>query len=44
MRLLTSLLQHPSDPPQNEAQLRTLLNRWLAPALFQPTTSAHSHR
>ena len=44
MRLLTSLLQHPSDPPQNEAQLRTLLSRWLAPALRRPTASAHSHR
>ncbi|MFL5913717.1 MAG: TetR/AcrR family transcriptional regulator [Gaiellaceae bacterium] len=44
MRLLTSLLQHPSDPPQSEAQLRTFLNRWLAPALLQPTASAHSHR
>lgn len=33
MRLLTSLLQHPGNPPQDEAQLRTFLNRWLAPAL-----------
>jgi AcrR family transcriptional regulator len=33
MRLLTSLLQHPGNPPQDEAQLRALLSRWLAPAL-----------
>lgn len=32
MRLLTSLLQHPGSPPQDEDQLRALLNRWLAPA------------
>ncbi|MFD0688069.1 TetR/AcrR family transcriptional regulator [Actinomadura fibrosa] len=33
MRLLTSLLQHPSDPAHDEAHLRALLTRWLAPAL-----------
>ncbi|GAA0567361.1 TetR/AcrR family transcriptional regulator [Actinomadura livida] len=32
MRLLTSLLQHPSRPPQDETRLRALLDRWLAPA------------
>ncbi|TDE27630.1 TetR family transcriptional regulator [Actinomadura sp. 6K520] len=32
MRLLTSLLQHPSRPTQDEARLRALLDRWLAPA------------
>jgi AcrR family transcriptional regulator len=32
MRLLTSLLQHPGNPPQDEDRLRALLNRWLAPA------------
>lgn len=32
MRLLTSLLQHPSRPTQDEARLRALLHRWLAPA------------
>lgn len=32
MRLLTSLLQHPGSPPQDEDRLRALLNRWLAPA------------
>ncbi|MFI0350049.1 TetR/AcrR family transcriptional regulator [Actinomadura sp. 9N407] len=32
MRLLTSLLQHPGRPMQDEARLRALLNRWLAPA------------
>ncbi|GAA4384482.1 TetR/AcrR family transcriptional regulator [Actinomadura verrucosospora] len=33
MRLLTSLLQHPSEPPRDEAQVRAVLHRWLAPAL-----------
>ncbi|MEV4004794.1 TetR/AcrR family transcriptional regulator [Actinomadura sp. NPDC049753] len=33
MRLLTSLLQHPSEPPRDEAQIRAVLHRWLAPAL-----------
>ncbi|SNR23099.1 TetR/AcrR family transcriptional regulator [Actinomadura mexicana] len=33
MRLLTSLLQHPSEPPKDEARLRAVLNRWLAPGL-----------
>ncbi|MFF1711954.1 TetR/AcrR family transcriptional regulator [Streptomyces sp. NPDC058268] len=33
MRLLASLLQHPSEPPHYEDQLRTFLGRWLAPAL-----------
>ncbi|TDB95163.1 TetR family transcriptional regulator [Actinomadura sp. 7K534] len=33
MRLLTSLLQHPSRPTQDEARLRALLDRWLAPAI-----------
>ncbi|MGD6741248.1 TetR/AcrR family transcriptional regulator [Streptomyces sp. BH106] len=37
MRLLTSLLQHPGESPQDETRLRTLLNRWLAPALSGPT-------
>ena len=32
MRLLSSFLQHPGNPPQDEDQLRALLNRWLAPA------------
>ncbi|MFF1410840.1 TetR/AcrR family transcriptional regulator [Streptomyces sp. NPDC058289] len=41
MRLLTSLLQHPSEVPQDEARLRTFLNRWLAPALSRPSPSAH---
>jgi AcrR family transcriptional regulator len=43
MRLLTSLLQHPSEPPQDEAHLRALLTRWLAPALLRPTAAAHTH-
>ncbi|GGP94147.1 AcrR family transcriptional regulator [Actinomadura coerulea] len=33
MRLLTSLLQHPSEPPRDEAEVRAVLYRWLAPAL-----------
>ncbi|MFE7652252.1 TetR/AcrR family transcriptional regulator [Streptomyces bottropensis] len=41
MRLLTSLLQHPSEPPQDETRLRTFLNRWLAPALSRTAVSAH---
>lgn len=36
MRLLTSLLQHPAEPPHDEARLREFLNRWLAPALRRP--------
>ncbi|MEU5884153.1 TetR family transcriptional regulator [Spirillospora sp. NPDC047279] len=40
MRLLTSLLQHPSEPPQDEAELRGLLTRWLAPALVAPRAHA----
>ncbi|MFI0451877.1 TetR/AcrR family transcriptional regulator [Actinomadura sp. 6N118] len=43
MRLLTSLLQHPSEPPQDEARLRALLNRWLAPALSRTSASAPPH-
>ncbi|MDJ1135780.1 TetR/AcrR family transcriptional regulator [Streptomyces iconiensis] len=41
MRLLTSLLQHPSEAAQDEAHLRALLNRWLAPSLSRTTASAH---
>ncbi|MFC7308858.1 TetR/AcrR family transcriptional regulator [Streptomyces monticola] len=37
LRLLTSLLQHPNDAPQDEARLRALLNRWLAPSLITQT-------
>ena len=33
MRLLTSLLEHPGEPARDEADLRALLTRWLAPAL-----------
>ncbi|MBK3575682.1 TetR/AcrR family transcriptional regulator [Streptomyces sp. MBT65] len=40
MRLLTSLLQHPGEPPQNETRLRTFLNRWLAPALSRTPAPA----
>ncbi|MFF4239236.1 TetR/AcrR family transcriptional regulator [Actinomadura geliboluensis] len=36
LRLLTSLLQHPSGPPRDEAELRAFLGRWLAPALRRP--------
>ncbi|WP_306317071.1 MULTISPECIES: TetR/AcrR family transcriptional regulator [unclassified Streptomyces] len=38
MRLLTSLLQHPGEPPQDEARLRAFLGRWLAPALSARAT------
>ncbi|WP_406489857.1 TetR/AcrR family transcriptional regulator [Streptomyces phaeochromogenes] len=41
MRLLTSLLQHPSEPPQDETRLRSFLHRWLAPALSGTSASAH---
>ena len=41
MRLLTSLLQHPSESLQDETRLRTFLNRWLAPALSRTSASAH---
>ncbi|TDC97987.1 TetR/AcrR family transcriptional regulator [Actinomadura sp. 7K507] len=43
MRLLSSLLQHPSEPPRDETRLRALLHRWLAPALLQPSSTAHGH-
>ncbi|MFB4298783.1 TetR/AcrR family transcriptional regulator [Actinomadura sp. NTSP31] len=39
MRLLTSLLQHPSEPPHDDAHLRALLDRWLAPALRRPSVA-----
>ncbi|GAA2165718.1 TetR/AcrR family transcriptional regulator [Actinomadura napierensis] len=39
MRLLTSLLQHPSEPPHDDAELRALLDRWLAPALRRPSVA-----
>lgn len=42
MRILTSLLEHPSDPPEDNTQLRALLNRWLAPALHQPPATPHN--
>ncbi|WAU82856.1 TetR/AcrR family transcriptional regulator [Streptomyces sp. Qhu-G9] len=41
MRLLTSLLQHPGEAPQDETRLRTFLKRWLAPALSRTSASAH---
>ncbi|MFI9169833.1 TetR/AcrR family transcriptional regulator [Streptomyces lincolnensis] len=41
MRLLTSLLQHPNEPPQDETRLRAFLNRWLAPALSRTSASTH---
>ncbi|MDL4816317.1 TetR/AcrR family transcriptional regulator [Actinomadura opuntiae] len=41
MRLLTSLLQHPSEPPHEDAELRALLDRWLAPALRRPSVAVH---
>lgn len=40
MRLFVSFLQYPADPPRSEDQLRSLVRRWLGPALqtliFQP--------
>jgi AcrR family transcriptional regulator len=42
MRLLASLLEHPADPPLEEAQLRALLNRWLAPALVPNARDAQN--
>ncbi|MFB4314990.1 TetR/AcrR family transcriptional regulator [Actinomadura sp. 21ATH] len=42
MRLLSSFLQHPSEPPREEARLRALLHRWLAPALRRETVSGRS--
>ncbi|MEU8802727.1 TetR/AcrR family transcriptional regulator [Spirillospora sp. NPDC048819] len=44
MRLLASLLQHPGEPPQDDARLRALLDRWLAPALRRPSAVVHGHR
>ena len=38
LRLLTSLLEHPSEPPPEEARLRAFLTRWLAPALRRPAS------
>ncbi|MGW6707388.1 TetR/AcrR family transcriptional regulator [Streptomyces sp. NPDC054956] len=43
MRLLTSLLQHPREAPEDEERLRTFLGRWLAPALSRSVVSAHAH-
>lgn len=33
MRLFVSFLQHPSQPPRGDDELRTLVRRWLGPAL-----------
>ncbi|MEV6274568.1 TetR/AcrR family transcriptional regulator [Nocardia sp. NPDC051832] len=33
MRLTFSFLQYPADPPHSDAELRTLIRRWLGPAL-----------
>ncbi|MDP3968196.1 MAG: TetR/AcrR family transcriptional regulator [Nocardioides sp.] len=33
MRLFVSFLQHPADPPRSEDELRSLVRRWLGPAL-----------
>src|SRR4051794_17264368 len=33
MRLFISFLQSPADPPRTEDELRTLVRRWLGPAL-----------
>jgi AcrR family transcriptional regulator len=44
MRLLTSLLQHPTEPSRKEPQLRAHLDRWLAPALRPFSAPAHDRR
>jgi AcrR family transcriptional regulator len=36
MRLFVSFLQYPADPPRSEDELRTLVCRWLGPALGAP--------
>lgn len=36
MRLFVSFLQHPPDPPRSEDELRSLIRRWLGPALLAP--------
>jgi len=41
MRLLSSFLQHPGSTPQDEVQLRALLERWLAPALRGQNAVTH---
>lgn len=33
MRLLTSLLEHPSEPARSDDELRAWLRKWIAPAL-----------
>ena len=33
MRLFVSFLQYPADPPRSEDELRSLVRRWLGPAL-----------
>jgi AcrR family transcriptional regulator len=33
MRLFVSFLQYPADPPRSDDELRTLVRRWLGPAL-----------
>ena len=33
MRLFVSFLQYPADPPRSEDELRSLVRRWLSPAL-----------
>ncbi|MBD2897112.1 TetR family transcriptional regulator [Spirillospora sp. NPDC000708] len=43
MRLLTSLLQNPSEPPHDDARLRAMLDRWLAPALRRPAPLHRVH-
>lgn len=36
MRLFVSFLQYPADPPRSADELRTLVRRWLGPALTAP--------
>lgn len=44
MRLFVSFLQSPSDPPRSEAELRTLVRRWLGPGLSAPQPAAATAR
>jgi len=37
LRLLTSLLENPIDPPRDDDELRAWLRRWIAPALTPPS-------
>lgn len=44
MRLFVSFLESPADPPRGEDELRTLVRRWLGPALRPPGSAGASAR